>query len=175
MRMSVLIGLMLHCMKTSVACVSIEHIWEASRNILQNWYWNYIGFELLTTVVMKSSVFWDIMPCSSLKVNRHFGGTCLLSCFLLGLFFDCEDRGSMFLRNVCWLWADYRAVISQKTELFDTELCFFLCLSLFIYCIHQQKAISTGLNLCSLVAFCRIWTSHNGCYEEFCSLEYNAL
>jgi hypothetical protein len=24
---------------------------------------------------MKSSVFWDITPCSPLKVNRRFGGT----------------------------------------------------------------------------------------------------
>jgi hypothetical protein len=37
-----------------------------------------IGFEVLTAVVMKSSVFWDITPCSSLKVNRCFGGTCRL-------------------------------------------------------------------------------------------------
>jgi hypothetical protein len=26
---------------------------------------------------MKSSVFWDIMPRSSVKGNRSFGGTCL--------------------------------------------------------------------------------------------------
>jgi hypothetical protein len=33
------------------------------------------GFEVLTAVVMKSTVIWDIMPCSPLKVNRRFGGT----------------------------------------------------------------------------------------------------
>jgi hypothetical protein len=27
---------------------------------------------------MKSSVFWDITPCSPLKANRRFGGTCRL-------------------------------------------------------------------------------------------------
>jgi hypothetical protein len=32
-----------------------------------------VGFEVLTAVVMKSTIFWDIMPCSPLKVNRHFG------------------------------------------------------------------------------------------------------
>jgi hypothetical protein len=26
--------------------------------------------------IMKSSVFWDITPCSPLKVNQHFRGTC---------------------------------------------------------------------------------------------------
>jgi hypothetical protein len=35
---------------------------------------SYIGFEVLTAVVMKSSTFWDIMSCSQLKVNRRFGG-----------------------------------------------------------------------------------------------------
>jgi hypothetical protein len=27
---------------------------------------------------MKSSIVWDIMPCSTLKVNRRFGGKCRL-------------------------------------------------------------------------------------------------
>jgi hypothetical protein len=35
-----------------------------------------VGFEGLTAVVVKSSVFWDITLCSPLKVNRRFGGTC---------------------------------------------------------------------------------------------------
>jgi hypothetical protein len=50
----------------------------------------YVGFEVLTAVVMKSTVFWDMTPCSPLK----------LSDILFGLFFDPEDRGDMFLRNV---------------------------------------------------------------------------
>jgi hypothetical protein len=36
------------------------------------------GFEVLTAVVMKSSVFWDIMLCNPLKINLRFGGTYLL-------------------------------------------------------------------------------------------------
>jgi hypothetical protein len=35
-------------------------------------------YEVLTAVVMKSSVFWDITLCGSLDVNRRFGGTCRL-------------------------------------------------------------------------------------------------
>jgi hypothetical protein len=31
---------------------------------------NGLGFEVLTAVVMKSSIFWDIMWCCQLKVNR---------------------------------------------------------------------------------------------------------
>jgi hypothetical protein len=34
-----------------------------------------VGFEVLTAADMKLSIFWDITPCSSLKVNRCFGGT----------------------------------------------------------------------------------------------------
>jgi hypothetical protein len=33
-----------------------------------------VGFEVLTAVVIKSTIFWDIRPCSPLKVNRRFGG-----------------------------------------------------------------------------------------------------
>jgi hypothetical protein len=34
-----------------------------------------VGFEVHTAVVMKSTHFWDITPCSPLKVNRRFRGT----------------------------------------------------------------------------------------------------
>jgi hypothetical protein len=71
----------------------------------------FVGFEVLTAVVMKSIIFWDITQCSPLKVNRRFGGTyrlhlqallatCFYTGFLLGLYFDPEDGGDMFVRNV---------------------------------------------------------------------------
>jgi hypothetical protein len=34
-----------------------------------------LGFEVLTAVVTKCSIFWDITPRSRLKVNLRFGGT----------------------------------------------------------------------------------------------------
>jgi hypothetical protein len=49
----------------------------------------FVGFEVLTAVVMKSTIFWDITPCSVLSVYVHFGGT----------YRDPEDGGDMFLRN----------------------------------------------------------------------------
>jgi hypothetical protein len=36
----------------------------------------FVGFEVLTAVVMSNSIFWDITPCSPLKDNRRLGGTC---------------------------------------------------------------------------------------------------
>jgi hypothetical protein len=33
--------------------------------------WEYVGFEVLTAVVMKSTIFWDITPCSPLSVNSQ--------------------------------------------------------------------------------------------------------
>jgi hypothetical protein len=57
---------------------------------------HYIGFGVLTAVVMKGSIFWVIMLYSPLEVNqracylRHAG-------FLFGLLFNPEDGGEMFL------------------------------------------------------------------------------
>jgi hypothetical protein len=64
-----------------------------------------VGFEVLTAVVTKRSIFWDITPCSPSKVNPRFRGTSRANLpatyfhagFLLGLFFDPEDGGDMFL------------------------------------------------------------------------------
>jgi hypothetical protein len=39
---------------------------------------SYVGFEILTAVVMKISVFCDMMSYILLKVNQCFGGTCYL-------------------------------------------------------------------------------------------------
>jgi hypothetical protein len=66
----------------------------------------YVGFDVLTAVVMNSSVFGDIMLCSFLKVAGHFRGTRCITCcllhagFLLGFCYSPEDGGSMFLQNV---------------------------------------------------------------------------
>jgi hypothetical protein len=60
------------------------------RELLTNLYklfTYYVGSEVLTAVVMKSTIFWDITLCSLLSVNRLFGGTYrhLLSRWFLAL------------------------------------------------------------------------------------------
>jgi hypothetical protein len=62
-------------------------------------FFNYVGFEVITVVVMKSAIFWDIMPCSLLKVNQALPAASFHSGFLLGLFLNPEDGRGMSLRN----------------------------------------------------------------------------
>jgi hypothetical protein len=83
---------------------------------------------MCTIVIMKSSISWDIMPCSLLKVSRCFGGTCLLatlhhSGFLLALSLDPEDGGYMFLQNVSLLSRDYMALYLRRYSSIYTSLC----------------------------------------------------
>jgi hypothetical protein len=94
---------------------------------------HYVGSMVLTAVIMKISIFWDITPYSPLKVNWRFGGKCHLhlqgwrinhernkfpACFhagfLLGLFFNPEDGGDMFLWNVNWLSVDCMALYPRR-------------------------------------------------------------
>jgi hypothetical protein len=38
-------------------------------------YKEYLGFEVVTAVVMNDTIFWYITPCGLLSVDRSFGGT----------------------------------------------------------------------------------------------------
>jgi hypothetical protein len=95
------------------------------------------GLEILTAVVMQSSVFWDIAQCSpklteisenhvasilrveetSIKqvANRALLTTCFIyvSCLAYSSTLNMETA---FLRNVGWLPADYMALHSSKSH-----------------------------------------------------------
>jgi hypothetical protein len=43
------------------------------RNTINLWLY-CIEIEVLTPVVMRSTIFWDIPPYNQLKIDRHFGG-----------------------------------------------------------------------------------------------------
>jgi hypothetical protein len=58
----------------SAICASLEMHHIYCFDLRNNFH--YVGFEVYTAVAMKSSIFWDTTPCSPLKVNRRFGGTC---------------------------------------------------------------------------------------------------
>jgi hypothetical protein len=50
---------------------------------------------------MKSTIVWDMTPCSPLSVNvKALLAACFRAGFLLGLFFDPKNVADMFLRNV---------------------------------------------------------------------------
>jgi hypothetical protein len=63
---------------------------------------NYVGFEVLASVIMKSMVFWDVTPCSSESAEHH----CILSpwklqitCMYTDLW---HERNTMCKLNSFW-------------------------------------------------------------------------
>jgi hypothetical protein len=82
-------------------------------------YCKFIGFEVFTAVIMKSSVLWDIMPCSPLKAKQEtsveqVASKTLPTGFLLGLFFTPQDGGDMFLCQLTF--SGLHGIIFQKIE-----------------------------------------------------------
>jgi hypothetical protein len=92
---------------------------------------NFLGFELLTEVVMKNIFFWNMTPCFLLSYNRRFGGTYRLHLqgrrnnfsknqqgsrwqASLKLFLRHEDGGDMFPRNVGYNSTDYMASYPRR-------------------------------------------------------------
>jgi hypothetical protein len=77
----------------------------------------YVGFEVFTAVVMKSIIFWDMMPCSPLSYNRRFGGTYRLH--LQGLLATCLLAGfaelislTLKMEAIC---SSETSVVTQRT------------------------------------------------------------
>jgi hypothetical protein len=108
------------------------------------WIWSwcskmrvYVRIFILTAMVMKSSVFCDITPCSPLNVNRCFGGTwrlhiqgqprkkpewlCLPPTFMLVSCLDYSSTpkwGATCSSETSLDFQRLHSVISQKIDLF---------------------------------------------------------
>jgi hypothetical protein len=95
-----------------------------------------VRFEAFRSVIIKSTILWDLMPYILVAVLHRFGGSCPLqlqnqrvsqarrvkfgndlSSGLLGLLFAHEDGSSTFLRNVCKLHQTTRCHISEHNAL----------------------------------------------------------
>jgi hypothetical protein len=73
-------------------------------------------FQALAALTMKTTVVWDMTPCSLVDINRCIGGTyCLhLQRRRVSPVFNSEDGGSVFLRNVGQYILDYMALHPRK-------------------------------------------------------------
>jgi hypothetical protein len=93
----------------------------------------YFEFQVPTKVVMKSSVFWDIAPCSPVKIKWRFGVIYRLHLhdrklryaelsafylirgdFLLSLLINSEVEGDIFLRNLLWISPSYTKLRARR-------------------------------------------------------------
>jgi hypothetical protein len=58
--------------------------------------YNETVLEVFAAMVVKIVIFWDIILCSKIKVNRRFGGTYSQAKNQHGLLFDHENGGDIF-------------------------------------------------------------------------------
>jgi hypothetical protein len=69
----------------------------------------HLGFEIVTEVVVKSPIVWDIMSCGPLMVSRRFGVTCKLSaCFVLVSFLVHAPTSKMEVKCSSEMSVDFR-------------------------------------------------------------------
>jgi hypothetical protein len=160
-------------------CKNDIRFWPERLEVTRGWWQLYkeeqnlscSECDVLTAVVMKSSVFWDITRCSLLKVKRHFGETCHFhlqgrrissSCyllnarFLLGLFFDPENE-DMFLRNVGWLSGE--PISRPRFEPSTSRIHVWIVTSGLTCSVSGQKtgALWATIGFSSRLLFCSVW------------------
>jgi hypothetical protein len=72
-----------------------------------------VGFEVLTTVTIKSTVFWDVMPCCLVEFQQRFGKTyCLRLQGRTGFAAYCFLVAWLTLRD--WKWRHYEYVPTKR-------------------------------------------------------------
>jgi hypothetical protein len=76
----------------------------------------YVGFEVLTAVIMKSSNCWDTKQCSLLKFNRRFGESCRLSTFN-GLHGVISQKTELLIDMYVFMKSFYTQVVHQRVKL----------------------------------------------------------
>jgi hypothetical protein len=114
--------------------------------------------------LLKSYIFWDITPCSALKVNLCFGGTYRLHLQGQRISKTTNWREIMWQvepQNVGWLFNRLQGVISQEIELFITTAVrtsnpIFLCCFHFVVSskcwhsytkLHGISSYNTAVNI----------------------------
>jgi hypothetical protein len=127
---------------------------------------------------MKSTIFWDInrvVRWKSTTFRRHIWppstgsknkpskkpvskqmarrDTCFHDRFLLGLFFDPEDEGHMFLRNVGWLSTDYTMLYSRRFLFMNVTLCKNVLLGNWVV---RETYLYEGYSECNLIGFMQL-------------------
>jgi hypothetical protein len=77
----------------------------------QHWLWKVLSSGMLRRVVR-----WKYTDISEEHIASKLTllATCLHPGFLLDLFFDLENRGDMFLRNIGWLSTDCTALYPRR-------------------------------------------------------------
>jgi hypothetical protein len=122
-----------------------------------------VGFEVLTVVVMKSTVFWYITLCSMLKVNRDFGG---IYCHHV------QGRRISQARNQCESRWQAEQLACQNFGSYRWKH------GMVLWSLHLRKKGKGQRNLVFMihnflncqkyrwvVEHCKIWSSHSDGYE----------
>jgi hypothetical protein len=96
-----------------------NHPWEHYRIrrpvLLLVWY--CVRIQVLTAANMKTTVFWDIAPCSVVEVYRLFGGSCCLH--------HQSDGGSKHVWNVGKLLPDFTAQQPRRQLFSCSDIVFY--------------------------------------------------
>jgi hypothetical protein len=123
------------------------------------WIQHIAARRLSNSALLKSSVFWDIMPFSPLKVNRHFRGTYHLH-FQSRIVSQARNQhvavirqssdwyvgNDVFLRNVGWLSTVYMVIYPRTLH------CFIGLRSLNFVNKKWFPEVSVFFNVCSSIS-----------------------
>jgi hypothetical protein len=127
-----------------LSSVPIERCWDiiliSSRQsfLSRSLQFHHSAIILQFDALLKGSIFWDMMPCSSSKVNLRFGGKYRLhlqgrrinrardqreSRWQIEPVLKPEFGGDMFFRNVGWLSTEYTALYPIEDSILHNHRC----------------------------------------------------
>jgi hypothetical protein len=122
----------------------------------------FMRFQVLTAASMKFRVFWDVVPCSLVEVDRSFWGTCFIIALMIEAVHTSETSVNLNVTTRHYIPEDSKLKLCFTANIYLTFQSYCVCYKHFLWWVWVCE--STWFILCCWIG--RATVVINYCFEK---------